>query len=56
MEFETEDLMFLGMGILGGFLALFVMKSTHPSVALKIITFLCTTIAGYFVSKFIMSR
>lgn len=55
-EFGFEDIVYLGMGLLGGFLALFVQKSVSVGPFIKIATFVCTTIVGYFVTKFVMNK
>ena len=65
VEMDMETMMCLGMGVLTGFIGLFIVSNqglgfsdpiSKPGLFLKFITFVCCTAAGFFMTKFIASR
>lgn len=50
IEFDSELIVPVGFGILAGFLAVFVMKSSGLGLFWKIATFLATTVATTFLT------
>ena len=55
-DFDETDLVGLAFGVIGGFIALFVMKSVPLGVFWKIMTFVLSTVAGYVISKIILNK
>ena len=55
-DFDQEWLLALGMGILEGFIVLFMMKFSGMGLAFRIFTALISVVAGTAVTKFIISR
>lgn len=56
LDFDMETIAGAGLGLLGGMLALYVMKGAGLGFFWKIMTFVCTSIAGFVISKIILSR
>ena len=56
MELDGETMMAAIFGIICGFIALIVAKQSAVGVFYKIMTFVVSTIAGFFLSRFIFSR
>jgi len=55
-EFGTETFVAIGFGLLAGFIALFVMKSSGAGIVWKMVTFLVSAIAGFFASYVIFNN
>jgi hypothetical protein len=55
-DFDQEWLLAIGMGLLEGFIVMFMMKYSGMSFGFRIFTALISVVAGTFVTKFIISR
>lgn len=57
-EFDEEWLVSMGLGVLGGFISLIVLKfgGVPVTFGVKILSFLGSIVAGTLLSKFILSR
>lgn len=55
-EFDMETMMAAGLAIVGGIVALFMMKFSGASALYKIGAALATMVLSFFVAKFIFSK
>jgi len=55
-DLDQEWLLAIGMGILEGFIVLFMMKFSGMGMGFRIFSALISVVAGTFVTKFIISR
>lgn len=56
LDMDEEFLVALGLGLCGGFISLFVIKSVDLGLFWKIATFLVSTIVGTFATQFILNK
>ena len=56
LELDMETVAAGGMGLLCGGLAVFVMKGAGLGIVWTVLTFICSSIAGFFVANIIFNK
>ena len=55
-EFDTETMVALALAVIEGFIVLFMMKFSGTGIGWRIIAMLLSMVAGFFATRFVLSR